>query len=64
MKVKRVTGCLGVQRSRPRRHRNQAARQGTPLALWRLHAFFITIDADVLDIVAAVKTHCHHAIIQ
>ena len=31
---------------------------------WRFHAFFTTTDADVLDTIAADKTHRHHAVIE
>lgn len=31
---------------------------------WRFHAFFTTSDADVLDTVAADKTHRGHAVIE
>ncbi len=32
--------------------------------MWRFHAFFTTADPDMLDTVAADKTHRHHAIIE
>jgi hypothetical protein len=43
---------------------NTAPGQGTLFEAWRFHAFFTTTDPDVLDTVAADKTHRHHAIIE
>jgi hypothetical protein len=44
--------------------KKKAAGQGTLFDAWRFHAFFTTVDAEVLDTVAADKTHRHHAIIE
>lgn len=44
--------------------RNKAAGQGTLFDAWRFHAFFTTAPTDVLDTVAADKTHRDHAIIE
>lgn len=44
--------------------KNKAAGQDTLFDTWRFHAFFTTTDADVLDTVAADKTHRHHAVIE
>jgi len=41
-----------------------AAGQGTLFDVWRFHAFFTTADPEVLDTVAADKTHRGHAIIE
>ena len=43
---------------------NKAAGQGTLFDLWRFHAFFTTAAPDMLDTVAADKTHRGHAIIE
>jgi hypothetical protein len=60
-----VPGRLVVRRipdlnAEPRR----AAGQDTLFDLWRFHAFFTTADPDLLDTVAADKTHRGHAIIE
>lgn len=44
--------------------KNKAAGQDTLFDTWRFHAFFTTSDADVLDTIAADKTHRHHAVIE
>ena len=44
--------------------KNKAAGQDTLFDVWRFHAFFTTTDPEVLDTVAADKTHRHHAIIE
>ena len=44
--------------------KNKAAGQDTLFDIWRFHAFFTTADADVLDTIAADKTHRHHAVIE
>ncbi len=44
--------------------KKKAAGQGTLFDAWRFHAFFTTVEAEVLDTVAADKTHRHHAIIE
>ena len=41
-----------------------AAGQGTLFDLWRFHAFFTTVPADVMDTVTADKTHRGHAVIE
>src|SRR3954447_6334486 len=43
---------------------NRAAGQGTLFEVWRFHAFFTTADPQLLDTVAADKTHRGHAIIE
>lgn len=42
----------------------KAAGQDSLFDTWRFHAFFTTADADVLDTVAADKTHRGHAVIE
>src|SRR3954447_24665560 len=42
----------------------RAAGQGTLFEVWRFHAFFTTADPQLLDTVAADKTHRGHAIIE
>lgn len=44
--------------------KNKAAGQGTLFDVWRFHAFFTTADPDLLDTVAADKTHRGHAVIE
>ena len=44
--------------------RNKTAGQDTLFDTWRFHAFFTTSDADVLDTVAADKTHRGHAVVE
>lgn len=44
--------------------KNKAAGQDTLFDTWRFHAFFTTTDPDVLDTVAADKTHRHRAVIE
>ena len=44
--------------------KNKAAGQDTLFDTWRFHAFFTTAGPDVLDTVAADKTHRHHAVIE
>lgn len=44
--------------------KNKAAGQDTLFDAWRFHAFFTTADPEVLDTVAADKTHRHHAVIE
>jgi DDE family transposase len=44
--------------------KHKAAGQETLFDLWRFHAFFTTADPDLLDTVAADKTHRGHAIIE
>jgi hypothetical protein len=60
-----VPGRLVVRRI-PDLHadKKRAAGQATLFDIWRFHAFFTTAPADVLDTVAADKTHRGHAIIE
>jgi len=44
--------------------KNRAAGQDTLFDIWRFHAFFTTADPQLLDTVAADKTHRAHAIIE
>ena len=44
--------------------KNKAAGQDTLFDVWRFHAFFTTTDPEVLDTVAADKTHRGHAVIE
>jgi hypothetical protein len=64
-KAEQVPGRLVVRRI-PDFHAeaHRAAGQDTLFDLWRFHAFFTTAEADVLDTVAADKTHRGHAIIE
>ncbi|MGH3749636.1 MAG: IS1380 family transposase [Micromonosporaceae bacterium] len=43
---------------------HKAAGQDSLFDVWRFHAFFTTADPDLLDTVAADKTHRHHAVIE
>jgi hypothetical protein len=64
-KADHVPGRLVVRRI-PDFHaeKNKAAGQDTLFDVWRFHAFFTTADPEVLDTVAADKTHRHHAVIE
>ena len=64
-KAEQVRGRLVVRRI-PDFHAeaHRAGGQDTLFDLWRFHAFFTTAEADVLDTVAADKTHRGHAIIE
>lgn len=42
----------------------KAAGQDSLFDTWRFHAFFTTADPDLLDTIAADKTHRHHAVIE
>jgi hypothetical protein len=44
--------------------KNKAAGQEALFDIWRFHAFFTTVDAEVMDTVTADKTHRGHAIIE
>jgi hypothetical protein len=44
--------------------KNRAAGQDTLFDVWRFHAFFTTADPQILDTVAADKTHRGHAVIE
>ncbi|MCZ3386155.1 MAG: IS1380 family transposase [Actinomycetia bacterium] len=64
-KSDQVTGRLIVRRIpdfNAAAHR--AAGQDSLFDVWRFHAFFTTTDPDLLDTVAADKTHRHHAVIE
>jgi hypothetical protein len=61
----RVTGRLIVRRIPDfNAEKNKAAGQDTLFDTWRFHAFFTTADPEVLDTIAADKTHRHHAVIE
>lgn len=64
-KADRVPGRLVVRRIPDfNAEKNKAAGQDTLFDMWRFHAFFTTADADLLDTVAADKTHRQHAVIE
>ncbi len=64
-KTDHVPGRLVVRRIPDfNAEKNKAAGQDTLFDTWRFHAFFTTSDADVLDTVAADKTHRGHAVIE
>ena len=64
-KSERVPGRLVVRRIPDlNAEKNKAAGQDTLFDVWRFHAFFTTTDPDVLDTVAADKTHRGHAVIE
>ena len=64
-KTDHVPGRLVVRRIPDfNAEKNKAAGQDTLFDIWRFHAFFTTADADVLDTIAADKTHRHHAVIE
>lgn len=44
--------------------KHKAAGQDSLFDVWRFHAFFTTADPEVLDTIAADKTHRHHAVIE
>jgi hypothetical protein len=44
--------------------KNKTAGQEALFDMWRFHAFFTTVDAEVMDTVTADKTHRGHAIIE
>ena len=48
----------------PTSTRGQAAGQDALFDLWRFHAFFTTVPTDIMDTVAADKTHRGHAVIE
>jgi Transposase DDE domain group 1 len=64
-KAEQVLGRLVVRRI-PDVHaeKKRAAGQGTLFDMWRFHAFFTTTDPELLNTVAADKTHRGHAIIE
>ena len=62
-KADQVPGRLVVRRI-PDLNPKAGAGQATLFDTWRFHAFFTTSDPDILDTVAADKTHRGHAIIE
>jgi hypothetical protein len=62
-KTDRVPGRLVVRRI-PDLNPRSTDGQETLFEVWRFHAFFTTTDTDVLDTVAADKTHRGHAVIE
>jgi hypothetical protein len=62
-KADEVTGRLIVRRI-PELNPKHGQGQGTLFDSHRHHAFFTTVDAEVLDTVAADKTHRRHAVIE
>ena len=62
-KTDQVPGRLVVRRI-PDFNAPAGPGQGSLFELWRFHAFFTTTDPEVLDTVAADKTHRGHAIIE
>jgi hypothetical protein len=64
-KSERVPGRLVVRRIPDfNTEKKRTAGQGSLFDVWRFHAFFTTADPEVLDTVAADKTHRHHAVIE
>ncbi len=64
-KTDHVPGRLVVRRIPDfNAEKNKAAGQDTLFDTWRFHAFFTTAEVDVLDTIAADKTHRHHAVIE
>jgi len=64
-KAEQVPGRLVVRRIPDfNAEQHRAAGQDTLFDLWRFHAFFTTADPDLLDTVAADRTHRGHAIIE
>jgi len=64
-KSERVPGRLVVRRIPDfNAEKKKAAGQGTLFDVWQFHAFFTTADPELLDTVAADKTHRAHAIIE
>ena len=62
-KIQAVPGRLVVRRI-PDLNPKKASGQDALFDTWRFHAFFTTTDPDLLDTVAADKTHRAHAIIE
>jgi Transposase DDE domain group 1 len=64
----RVHGRLVVRRipdlNANKNNKNKASGQETLFDVWRFHAFFTTVDAEVMDTVTADKTHRGHAIVE
>ena len=64
-KADHVLGRLVVRRIPDlNAEKNRAAGQDTLFDTWRVHAFFTTADPQLLDTVAADKTHRGHAVIE
>jgi hypothetical protein len=64
-KTEQVPGRLVVRRIPDlNAEKRKTSGQGTLFDVWRFHAFFTTVDADVMDTVTADKTHRGHAIIE
>ena len=64
-KADHVPGRLVVRRIPDfNAEKRKAAGQDTLFDVWRFHAFFTTADPDLLDTVAADKTHRGHAVIE
>jgi hypothetical protein len=64
-KAEQVPGRLVVRRIPDfNAEKNTAAGQDTLFDVWRFHAFFTTAHPDLLDTVAADKTHRGHAVIE
>ena len=62
-KAHHTPGRLVVRRV-PEANPNMAKGQGALFDVWRFHAFFTTVSAEVLDTVAADRTHRGHAVIE
>ena len=62
-KAHHTPGRLVVRRV-PEANPNMAKGQGALFDVWRFHAFFTTVSAEVLDTVAADKTHRGHTVIE
>ena len=62
-KSEQITGRLVVRRI-PELAPKTPAGQGSLFEAWRFHAFFTTVDATVMDTVAADTTHRQHAVIE
>ncbi|MGE9782340.1 IS1380 family transposase [Janibacter sp. G368] len=64
-KADHVPGRLVVRRIPDfNAEKNKAAGQDSLFDTWRFHAFFTTANPEILDTVAADKTHRHHAVIE
>jgi hypothetical protein len=64
-KAEQVPGRLVVRRIPDlNADNNKAAGQEALFDIWRFHAFFTTVNAEVMDTVTADKTHRGHAIIE
>jgi hypothetical protein len=64
-KSERVPGRLVVRRIPDlNAEKNKASGQDTLFDIWRFHAFFTTVDPDMMDTATMDKTHRGHAIIE